>query len=238
LNERRFIQIAHEGAVGVLTLDRAEKANAYHAAMLTELEQAIDALENHAAVRVIVVTAYGSSFCGGADLNELRGRAGETAFDLQSARVFNRLARSPRVCLAAINGPAVAGGLELALACDLRVACPEAYFALPEVGLGIIPAAGGTRRLPRLIGATRAKAMILGGRRMPADEALACGLVSEIVPRDQLLDRVLEWAGAIAEQNPVALRLAKQAIDYDAEHTAERIEALSQALLYELARRP
>ncbi len=224
--------------VGVVTLDRPAKANAYDRLMLDQLETALHQLHDDSEIRVVVIGSSGKHFCAGADLEEIRSRKAEDALELKSAGVFDLLAGLPEVSIAAIGGAAVGGGLELALACDLRVAAPDAFFELPELRHGIIPAAGGTFRLAQVVGRSRAKAMILGGERVDAEEALRWGLVNRLALRDSLETTVLEWAARIARQDPLALRLAKQAIDASGgEGTARRLAQVSQALLYELAGR-
>jgi enoyl-CoA hydratase/carnithine racemase len=151
--------------------------------------------------------------------------------------VFQRLSRFPKVTLAAINGPAVGGGLELALACDLRIAADTATFSFPEPDLGLIPAAGGTRRLTEAVGRAKAKELILGGRQWSAEEALRFGLVSELCARDDLSCRAQTWAERIARRHPTALLLAKRAIDLDIGGSAGySFESVAEALLYELRR--
>ncbi|HET9554983.1 MAG TPA: enoyl-CoA hydratase-related protein, partial [Anaeromyxobacteraceae bacterium] len=168
------------------------------------------------ALRTVVITGAGrKAFCAGADLKE---RA--TMSDAQVAG-FHRAVRAfmdglealPQPVVAALNGVALGGGLELALACDLRVAAEGVEVGLPEVGLGIIPGAGGTQRLPRLLGVARAKELILTARRVTAAEALAMGLVSAVVPPERLLDEALTLAGRVARNAPISLRQAKRAID-------------------------
>lgn len=236
--KKTFIKVERRGAVGRLTLDRSECANAYNQTMLDQLETAFRATSAEPKVKVILLTATGKCFCAGADLKELPDRTHADAFVLKSAQVFDLIARCPKITMAVLNGPAVGGGLELALACDLRIACPEMYVAMPEVSMGLIPAAGGTRRLPKLVGVARAKAVILGGARLHAQEALTCGLVSEVVERNALMKAALDWATRIAEHDALAMQLAKRAIDLEMETNAgQHTETLSQALLYELAHR-
>jgi enoyl-CoA hydratase len=142
------------------------------------------------------------------------------------------------VTLAAVNGAAVAGGLELALACDIRIAADNACFSFPEPQFGLMPAAGGTQRLAQVVGKARAKELILGGRVWEAEEALRFGLLSEVTDPEELLPRVQEWVQRVADRNPVALQLAKKAIDLDSEagpgHSFERV---AEALLYQLRQR-
>jgi enoyl-CoA hydratase/carnithine racemase len=156
------------------------------------------------------------------------------ALELRSQRVFTRLARLPAVTIAAVQGPAVAGGFELALACDLRVVGPRARFWLPETALGILPSAGGTTRLVRLVGPSRAKAVILGGQQLDADTALAWGLANRLADDPRAEARA--WAAEIAKRDQAALSLAKGLLDAPESAAGLAGERAAEAILY--ARRP
>lgn len=230
------VSVEHEGSLGFLFLSRPERANAYDPPMLQELEAGLDALLEDPAVRVLVVAAEGEgAFCGGADLQALGEADPLDALDLQSQRVFDRIARAPKVSVAAIHGPAVAGGFELALACDLRIAGPKARFSLPETGLGIIPSAGGTTRLTRLVGPARARSVILGGRELDAETALTWGLVERVVADPRAEARHL--AERVARRNPLAQRLAKSIIDLSDPGPSLQAERLAETVLYHERRR-
>jgi len=219
-----FLKVEHDGPVTTLLLDRPGKAHAYHDALLDELDAAIGALSTP----VVVVGSTGNgAFCGGADLDAMKSADPLSPLDLKAQRVFDRLARSPAVSIAAIQGAAIAGGCELALACDARIVGPRARFALPETSLGLIPTAGGCTRLPRLVGAGRAKQMILLGYSVDANTAVSWGLAVE--SSADPLARARTLAAATAERGAVALRLAKQVIDGVDGLGAERI---AEALLY------
>jgi enoyl-CoA hydratase/carnithine racemase len=139
------------------------------------------------------------------------------------------------VTLAAINGAAVAGGLELALACDLRICSKNAKFFFPETKLGLIPAAGGTHRLPQVVGIARAKELILGGRVWLANEAISYGLVSEVTSPDKLMERAQQWSKEIGQRSQIALQLAKKSIDFGTNYGVESsYEAVAEALLYQI----
>lgn len=229
MEQRRFVEVEQQGAVTVLTLNRPEKANAYHRPMMEQLAAAIAALGEGDGP--VLVRAAGRSFCAGADLDELAHRRPGEVLDLRSQAVFERLARLGRVTIAAVQGPAVAGGFELALACDLRVASTAARFWLPETRLGIVPAAGGTQRLKALVGIGRAKEIILGGRELDAETALAWGLVARVVPPADLAGEASRWAGELAGRDALAMRLAKDAIDLGEGAAGLRMETLAQAVL-------
>lgn len=223
-----------QGPIGLLALDRPEKAHAYDRAHLDALLRAIREL---AACTVIVVQSTGDrAFCAGADLDAMKDAAPLDALDLFSQRVFSALARVPAVTIAAIQGPAVAGGFELALACDLRIAGPRASFALPETRLGILPSAGGTTRLARLIGVSRAKAVILGGDTIDAVTALAWGVVHRL--DDDPRGAALHWARTVAARDPAALALAKETLDAEESRASLGRERTAEAILYSRKSRP
>ena len=214
-----------EHNIARILLNRPNKANSYTPDMLNELMQIWPRVEREARISIIESSGHGA-FCGGADLNEMKKVTAEDALDLLSQRLFDQISRSPVVSIAAIQGPAVAGGFELTLACDLRVADPNAWFALPEVSKGLIPAAGGCTRLTSLLGASVAKGVILGGDRILAEQAHTWGLVHRISndPRKESL----KWAQSLLAKDPLALKLAKQVLTAP----SLKIERLAEAILY------
>jgi len=234
-----LIRTWKEGRVGYLEIHRPEKANAYNQALLLELARSLDQMEGDRTVRTLVIYGAGNrSFCAGADLEEMQIKDYSDALSLTSSRVFAAIASYPKVTVAAINGAAVAGGLELALACDIRICSEQARFFFPETKLGLIPAAGGTHRLSQVVGIGRAKELILGGGVWSAEDALRCGLVSEVVPPDALLACAQKWGERIGQRDPLALRLAKKAIDLRTSYNLESgMEAVTEALLYQLKER-
>ncbi len=206
-----------EGMVGRIVLNRPDKLNAFTAEMLGLLEAACDELEANPEVRVVIVSsATERAFSAGADISVggSLGPLGKWAhWARKGHRTLDRLAQMRVPTIAAIGGVAYGGGLELALACDMRIAAESARLALPEVTIGTTPAWGGTARLPALIGAARAKQMILSGQPVDAQKALAWGLVNEVVPAVLLQSRALELATQIAGNAPIAVQAAKQLID-------------------------
>jgi enoyl-CoA hydratase len=201
-------------AVATITINRAEKRNALSNAVRADLIAAVDALRADDAVRVIVLTGAGDkAFVAGADIGEFAERTPIQQRDVMAERrIFDEMANCPKPTIAAINGFALGGGCELALACDIRVAAESARLGQPEIKLGIIPGGGGTQRLPRLVGTGNAMRLILTGELIDAREALRIGLVDVVVPDAELKTRVTEMARAIAAHSPVALRLAKAGI--------------------------
>ncbi|MGK3988052.1 enoyl-CoA hydratase-related protein [Sorangium sp. So ce136] len=217
MSEASPVKLDRRGAVAVLTIDRADRRNALSRDALLAFGRLGRELADDPEVRAIVVTGAGDkAFCAGADLKERQGMSPD---DVRRQVGLYRtelgvLARSPKPVIAAINGVAFGGGLELALLCDLRVAAPHAELALPETSLGIIPGAGGTQRLPRVVGEARAKEMILLGRRLTAPEALAWGLVNRVSPEGTpVVDDAIAWIEPIASGAPIAQAAALRAIE-------------------------
>lgn len=211
------IRVEQRGAVAVWTIDRPDRMNALSRATLRAIGQLAREARSNESIRAIVVTGAGErAFCAGADLKERQSMTDvEVRGQLELYRSeLGALDRSPKPVVAAINGAALGGGLELALACDLRVAAAHAVLGLPETSLAIIPGAGGTQRLPRIVGEGRAKELVLLGRRLSADEALAWGVVNRVTaPGADIVDDAVAWVAAIAEGAPIAQAAALEAID-------------------------
>lgn len=213
------LRLEMEGPVAILTIAREEKRNALNAAVRRELIQAVDALSQDDAVRVVVLTGAGEkAFVAGADISEFAERTPlEQRAAMSGRRVFEAVAECPKPVIAMVNGFALGGGCELALACDIRVAADSARLGQPEVNLGIIPGGGGTQRLPRIVGMGQAMRLVLSGDLVDAEEALRIGLVDLVFPAAELRARTLELAGRIASKSPVALGMAKAAVRAAAE---------------------
>ncbi|MEI9949699.1 MAG: enoyl-CoA hydratase-related protein [Pseudomonadota bacterium] len=211
-----LVRLERRAAVAVLTIDRPERMNALSWATVQRLGELGRELASDPSVRVCVLTGAGEkSFCAGADLKERQAMSRDQVREMLSAyrSELAWLGKSEFVSVAAINGVALGGGLELALTCDLRIAAPGALFGLPETGLGIIPGAGGTQRMARLIGESRALDLVLTGRRIDASEALALGLVNRVAPSAELLlECALKWLEPVAEGAPIAQRAALLAV--------------------------
>jgi enoyl-CoA hydratase len=229
------LRLTVDGAIATITLDRADKLNALTMAMLEVLETACATIARNTAVRaVIVASASDKAFCAGADILEwspLGGIGMWQRWIRDGHRTFERLARLRQPTIAAIGGIAYGGGLELALACDLRIAVEGARFAFPEVTIGAVPGWGGSQRLPRIVGAGRAKQMIFAGDPIDAATAASWGLVNEVVVADRLAGRALELARRIAENAPTAVQAAKQLVDAaTGEGLATALESLAAGL--------
>lgn len=209
-------QQERRGEIEVWTIDGEARRNAISRAMLRELEDRVSRIPVGPPTRVVILTGAGDkAFCAGADLKERAGmsEAEVRQFLADLRRTFRAIETSDCVFIAALNGVALGGGTELALACDLRIAAPHAELGLTEVKLGIIPGGGGTQRLARLCGPGTAKDLILTGRRIGAPEAHALGLVQRIAEPGKLLDTCIALAETIAGNAPIAVGAAKHAID-------------------------
>ena len=208
--------------IAIVTVNRPEKLNALNDTAKAELRDLMDRLRADRAVRVVIITGAGEkSFVAGTDIAELKGLTRETGqvFSAGGQEVFDRIEHLGKPVIAAINGYALGGGCELALACHLRLASERARFGQPEVLLGVLPGYGGTQRLPRLVGRARALEMVLTGTQIDAAEAQRIGLVNRVVPPDRLMDEARRLAGVIAANAPVAVRLALQAVNVSQELT-------------------
>lgn len=201
--------------VGVLTLDRPEAANAFSLQLLNDLHHTLDKIEQNHELRALIITGNGQkAFCAGADLKE-REHMNDNEVMATVRKIKDTITRIEDLeipTIAAINGAAFGGGLELALGCDIRIASEQAKMGLTETSLGIIPGAGGTQRLSRIVGLGKAKYLILTATRLTSQEALDIGLVEEVVPGESLMEKALEIAGAIAQNGPIGVKQAKKAI--------------------------
>jgi len=209
------IIVERQDHVATITLNRPDVLNAQNTPMRRELMAAFSALRQDEDVRAIVVTGAGErAFSAGADIREFLEPPAPTQFREQRKRLDYRgeMDRCPQPIIAAIRGFALGGGLELALACDIRIAAEDAQLGLTEINLAIIPGGGGTQRLPRVVGRGKALEMILTGARVPAAEALRIGLVERVVPIAELMPAALALARTLADKAPVALRYAKEAV--------------------------
>ena len=220
----------------VLRLARPQRANAYDQAMLEALEEALDRGLAQGPGALIVEAAGEGAFCGGADLDELARARPEQALDLRSQRLFDRIARAPVPSIAAVHGPAIAGGFELALACDLRLVGPRARFGLPELGLGLVPSAGGTTRLRQLCGPAIARQVILAGQEIDAQAAVTWGLALPIVPDPRAAARQL--GARLCARDPLAMRLARELLRGEDDARGLFEERMAEAILYARRARP
>ncbi len=230
MNDQVLLAEEKDG-VAVLTLNRPKVMNSFNLALLHALKEQIEALRFKTDIRVIIITGAGQkAFCAGADLKE-RTTLSEVQvkdFIFTIRKLFTAIEFLNKPVIAAVNGIALGGGTELALACDIRIAATSASMGLTETRLAIIPGAGGTQRLPRLIGRGKAKELIFTGRRVDAYEALQIGLVNQTCGPDVLMDACRKMAAMICETGPIAIEQAKYAINYGLEtdlHTGLDIES-------------
>lgn len=210
-----FIKIDVENYIATITINRPEALNAMNKILVAELKEAMEKCVENDDVGVIVITGSGEkAFVAGADIKAMQKMSGRQAleFSREGQEMTMVIENSPKPVIAAINGFALGGGCEIALACDMRVAAENAKFSQPEVALGIIPGWGGTQRLPRLIGKGRAIEMITGGGMIDAEEALRIGLVNHVVPQPELMEKVHSLAKSILKNGPAAVGAALKCI--------------------------
>ncbi len=218
------INFSVEDHVAHIELNRPKALNALNAATLTELAQAVAAIEDNADVRAVIISGAGKAFVAGADISEMvdMDPAAAEVFARKGQGLFHRIEALRVPVIAAVGGFALGGGCELAMACDMLIAGEKARFGQPEVNLGVIPGFGGTQRLTRLVGRAVASDLIYTGRMIRADEALRIGLVSRVVPQDELMKTAKEAAAQIAAKGPVAIAQAKRVIMAGADMALER----------------
>jgi len=231
----KTIQLAYDGGVAALTLNRPEKRNAISFDLIDDLLRALEEVSKSDAI-VLILTGAGKAFCSGLDLDNLKALLGRTPEqNLQDSRTMVQLFRSlyefPKVTIAAVNGAAIAGGTGLALLCDFTLAVPEAKFGYTEVRIGFVPAIVSTFLL-RQVGEKQARDLLLTGRLFDAAEAVRLGLVSEIVPRENLMPRARALAAALMENSPASLRATKQLLT---EHARPELDAPIESAVRENA---
>ena len=209
-----FVKIEQQGHVGILTIDRQEALNALNSQVLSDLDAAIDEVAANDDIYVVILTGAGRSFVAGADIGEMKGFSSIDGkkFGVHGGGVFLKLENMAKPVIAAINGFALGGGNELCMSCDIRLASEKAKFGQPEVGLGITPGFAGTQRLPRIVGISKAMELILTAKTIGAAEAKAIGLVSEVYPPEELMDKAMELANAICANAQIAVQESKRCI--------------------------
>ena len=206
------IIVTTQSAVGIIQLNRPKALNALNAAMVTELNAALDMFENDAVIGAIILTGNEKAFAAGADVREMKDKTFSQVKAENFLHDWDHINSITKPIIAAVSGFALGGGCEFALVCDIIIAAESAKFSLPETGLGIMPGAGGTQRLVRMVGRTKAMEMILTGRMIDAAEADRIGLVSRVVPTEKLMDEALAVATKIAALSRPVTKAAKQAV--------------------------
>lgn len=209
-----FVKLEQQGHVGVLTIDRQEALNALNSQVLTDLDAAIDEIAANDEIYVVVLTGAGRSFVAGADIGEMKqfSSAAGKKFGVHGGGVFLKLENLSKPVIAAVNGFALGGGCELSMSCDIRLASEKAKFGQPEVGLGITPGFGGTQRLPRIVGISKAMELILTAKVIGAAEAKEIGLVSAVYSPEELMPKAMELAQAICANAQIAVSESKRCI--------------------------
>lgn len=233
------LSVTKTGRVGLITLEIPKKRNALSKQVVAEMLEALRKFETDGEIRVVVVTGSSGAFCAGADISEVVGLKSGLEFyhwvrNVQ--KLFLAIEDMPKPVIAAVNGVAMGGGMELCLACDLRIAAEGVIFGVPEINIGVLPAAGGMSRLPRLVGLGVAKELIYTGRRVTSSEALQIGLVNQVVPDGQVLDAALQLAETIAAKAPITLAVGKATLHQTLEtdiKTAADIEAKAVAMVFD-----
>lgn len=231
------ILVKTDEKLGIITINRAEVRNAINKETLDEIVKALKELKNNDDIGCIIFTGQGEkSFAAGADISQLHKKSAIDALENNiMQQVYDFIEGYEKPTIAMVNGYALGGGCELAMACDIRVASENAKFGLPELNLSIIPGAGGTQRLSRLVGKGKAMEWILTGKIISSEEAYQFGLISEVVPPDELFERTKDVADQILSKGPLAVKLAKLAVTQGYEtdaKTGQIIEKLSQAILF------
>jgi enoyl-CoA hydratase len=234
------LELTTDAGIALVTLNRPDSLNALSSAVLDELNGAVDQLESDAAIQAAIVTGAGRAFVAGADIEEISrlDHASGLVFAQRGQAVFTRIERLAKPVIAAVNGFALGGGCELAMACHMRIASSKARFGQPEVKLGILPGFGGTQRLPRLVGRGIATELTLSGRMIDAGEALRVGLVNEVVEPEVLIERSLGVLRAILANGPSAIAASLRAISDGLDSTLDQGLALEAVLFAETCGTP
>jgi enoyl-CoA hydratase len=229
--ETKYILYEKSESIATITINRPEALNALNKDVIQEILNALKDAENDENIRVIIITGAGEkSFCAGADITQMKGMTPLKARELSDMgyRLCHAIEFLGKPVIAAINGYALGGGLEMAMACDLRIASDKARMGQTEVNIGLIPGWGGTQRLPRLVSKTVAKEMVYTGKIIDAHTALQVGLINKVVPSDQFMTHVKDYAKEIANKPPIALKIAKALIDKGMEGSLETGLALER----------
>jgi len=210
----KTISINREGAIGILTLNRPEAMNALNDELISEMSQAMDMIAQDDQIRVLILTGGDKVFAAGGDIKAMMSCDPLQAkkYVIPIHKVFNQIAELPKPTIAVICGFALGGGVELSLTCDFRIAADNAKFGFPEINLGIFPAAGGSQRLPRLIGMAKAKELMFIGDTIDAAAALDIGLVNQVIPRTEIMERAMKFADQLGSKPPITIKTLKESM--------------------------
>ncbi|WP_404468022.1 enoyl-CoA hydratase/isomerase family protein [Sutcliffiella horikoshii] len=214
-----YIEVSIESSIGIVKLNRPKVLNAINRPMVTEIVTVLEEFDRNDEVKVMVLAGNGRAFAAGADIDEM---AEATAIELELINQFtewDRLAWVKKPIIGAVQGFALGGGFELALCCDILFAAHDAEFGFPEISLGVMPGAGGTQRLTKLMGKSKAMEWLLTGDRMSAKEALHYGVINRVIPKELLMEETMTFAKKIAKQPPLSLRLIKESVHKAVDYT-------------------
>jgi enoyl-CoA hydratase/carnithine racemase len=238
LSEESVDHVLYEekGSVALITFNRAEKLNAMNTSVVRRLTDLFERVDRSEKIRAAILTGKGRAFVAGADIEEYSGQsfAAFSEYQARGRRMYEAIEFNRKPFIAAVNGFALGGGFEMALACDLLVASSEAALGLPEIHLGLLPGGGGTQKLARLVGRNLAKEFLMTGRRMTAEEGLRLGIVNKVVEHESLLEESLDLAERLARRAPHAVREAKRLVNQGIESHMEAALSLEQATLSNL----
>lgn len=209
-----FILIHREVAphVAHIQLNRPDKLNALNLELMLEIKEALLDLDSDDHIRAVVISGNERAFAAGADIKQMAGRSAIDMLKIDQFKTWDSIRKTKKPMIAAVSGFAFGGGCELAMICDIMIASETAQFGQPEINIGVMPGAGGTQRLTRIVGKSKAMELVLGGQFMSADEALAYGLVSRVVPVEHYLTEAIKLAAIIAEKSPLAVQMAKESV--------------------------
>ncbi len=213
MNELQFIETSIEDGIGFITLNRPKQLNALNRQMVSEIVSAMEAFDRNPQVKIILLSGKGKAFSAGADIDEM---ANDNPISMELMNQFadwDRLSLIKKPIVGAVKGFVLGGGFELALSCDLLIAASDVQFSFPEVNLGVMPGAGGTQRLTKLVGKTKALEWILTAEKINADTALKYGIINKIVASELLMEEAVEFAKKIAVQPPLAVRMIKESVN-------------------------
>ena len=203
---------SYQEEIALIQLNRAKELNALNLQVMGEIRDALKALDEDDSVRVIIITGNERAFAAGADIKQMAGKGAIDMLKIDQFSTWDQIRKTKKPIIAAVSGFALGGGCELVMTCDMVVASETAQFGQPEIKIGIMPGAGGTQRLPRAVGKTRAMEMVLTGNFISAEEALKYGLINKVVPKEVYLSEAVRMAKDIARQSPIAVQLAKESV--------------------------
>jgi enoyl-CoA hydratase len=207
-----IVEPQHRPQIALIRLNRPKELNALNLQLMQELKKAFHELDENDEVRCIVITGDERAFAAGADIKQMENRTAVDMLKIDQFETWDQIRKTRKPVIAAVSGFALGGGCELAMTCDMIVASETAKFGQPEIKIGIMPGAGGTQRLARAVGKVRAMEMVLTGKFITADEALAAGLINRVVPQELYLEEAMKLVADVAAQSPIALRLAKESV--------------------------